>query len=191
MELPMTKATPTPLPDHGSEWGLAFLLLDLYGLVALVGVGTVVAFALTRFDRSVPPVVQYLFGGLLVASLGLAGFITLVAAAAGRFDLVGLLALAVYLPPLLVVRRRRGSTGGHLRALTAAGMAWSLPFLLGFGVLGAVGSVARGVPPALAGVAGVVIVVVGTLAVDSLDLIQAIEGREPRPATRLPENDSE
>lgn len=169
----MTQAT--PLPDHGSEWGLAVLLLDLYGLVALLGVGTLVAIALTRVDRSVPTVLQYLLGGLLVASLGFAGILGLLAAAAGRFDLVAVLALAVYLPPMLVVLRRRGTVGGRLRALTAAAMAWSLPFMLGFGVLAAVGGVVRGVPPALSGVVAVVIVIVGTLAVDSLELVQTVE----------------
>lgn len=44
-------------------------------------------------------------------------------------------------------------------------MAWSLPFLVGFGVMGVVVGVARGVP-AVTGPIGVTIVVVGTLAVD-------------------------
>lgn len=141
----MTQAT--PLPDHGSEWGLGFLLLllDLYGLVVLLGVGTVVAIALTRFDRRIPTVLEYLLGGLLVASLGFSGIVGPVVATVGRFDLVAVIALGVHLPPLLVALRRRAADGGRPRVLATAAMAWSFPFLLGFGMIGGIVCVARGV----------------------------------------------
>lgn len=91
-----TQATPTPHPNHPIGLALALLLLlDLYGLVALRGVGTVVSIALSLFGRRIPTILQYLLAGLLVASLGFAAFVLVLATSAGRFGFVAVIALGV------------------------------------------------------------------------------------------------
>ena len=70
----MTHASPTPVPDHGTGWGLLFLFLALYGLVGVVGLGTVVAMSLHRFERRTPTLLRYLLVVVLLGSLAVAGF---------------------------------------------------------------------------------------------------------------------
>lgn len=163
--------TPTPLPDHGTGWGLLFLLVDLYGIVTLLGVGTVVVIALDHLGREIPTSLQYLVLAVLLGALGVAGFIVLVAVRASRYDVVALLLLAVFLPLTLVVLRRRERTAGRVATVTRAAFAWSLPFLAGFGVIAFGGTVAQGIPPELTGTVGVSIVIAGTIVLDSSTII--------------------
>lgn len=163
--------TPTPLPGHGTGWGLLFLLVDLYGIVALLGVGTVVAIALNHIDREIPATLQYLVLAVLLGGLGVAGFIVLVAGRAGRYDVVALLVLAVFVPLSLVLVRRRGRRVGHVATVTRAAWAWSLPFLAGFGVIAFGGTVSQDIPPEVTGTVGVGIVVAGTIVLDSSTII--------------------
>lgn len=171
----MLQPTPTPVPDHGTEWGLLFLLVDLYGFVALLGAGTVVAVALCAFDRPVPKPLQYLLVAGLVGALALAGFVLLVAATDGRFDAVALLLFIVFLPLALSVSRRRGTGSGRLDTLAHAAMAWSIPALVGFGVVAFGGTRAHWLSPAMAGVLAVVIVVAGTIGIEHLPFFPETE----------------
>lgn len=164
----MTQASPTPVPDHGTGWGLLLLFLWLYGTVALLGAGTVVAIVTDRLGRRVPRSLHYLLVAVLLGALGLAGFTIAVAARAGTYDVVALLLLIVFLPLSLVVRRHRGSSRGHLAVLARGAMAWSIPFLVGFGVIALAGTRGEGIPPAVTGVVAVSIVVGGTVVVDRL-----------------------
>lgn len=167
----MTRQSPTPVPDHGSEWGLLLLFLWLYGVVCLVGAGTVVAVLADRLGRDVSRVLQYLVVAVLLGALALSGFTIAVGARAGRYDVVTLLLLLVFLPLALVVRRHHGTSAGRLAVLARAGMAWSLPFLVGFGVIALGGTRSEGLPPEVTGVIAVGIVVGGTVLVDELQIL--------------------
>lgn len=171
----MTQTTPTPLPDHGTGWGLLFLFLDLYGIVGLLGVGTIVTIALTQFDRRVPKVLQYLLVTVLLLALGLSGFIILVATTAQRYNVVALLLLIVFLPLTLSVLSRCGGNGGRLATLTHAALTWSLPFLVGFGVIAVVGTQSGGTSPEFAGGLAVAIVVAGTVFIERLPMFPDVE----------------
>lgn len=171
----MTQPAPTPVPDHGTGWGLLALLVGLYGVVGLLGLGTMAALALHRFDRRVPKLLQYLAVAVLFGALGLAGFTALAAASARRFDVVALLLLVVFLPLAYVVVRRRGTGHGRVAVLSRAAMAWSLPFLVGFGLIAFVGARGGPVPPVAAGVLAVVVVVAGTTGVERLPFLPAVE----------------
>lgn len=172
----MTQPTPTPVPDHGTGWGLLFLFINLYGIVALLGVGTVVAFALNHVDRRIPTTFLYLMGVVLLGAVSLSGFIVLLAGTAGRYDVVVLIVLIVFLPLTRVVLRLRGKVRRHVAILTCAAMAWSIPFLVGFGVVAFVGTAGGGITPAVAGVLAVIIVVAGTSMLDHLPIIPEIVG---------------
>lgn len=171
----VTQSPPTPVPDHGTGWGLLFLFIDLYAIVALLGVGAVVAIAITRFDRQIPKALHYLLVAVLLLALGLSGIIVLLATTAQRYDVVALLLLIVFLPLTLSVRRHRGRGRGRLAALTRAAIAWSLPFLVGFGVLAFVDTQSGGYSPAVAGVVAVSIVVAGTMLVERLPFFPDVE----------------
>lgn len=168
--------TGTPVPDHGTGWGLLFLFVALYGVVAVLGAGTVAAVTLTRLDRRQPRVLRYLLVATLLGALALAGFTLLVAAAAGRYEVVALLLLVVFLPLGGVAVRARGEARGRLGVLARAATAWSLPFLAGFGVLAFVGSRTGPVSPGVAG--AVAVVLVGTAAADRL---ASVSGPGARP----------
>lgn len=171
----MTQPSPTPVPDHGTGWGLLLLFVALYGVVSLLGLGTVVAVALGRFDRRVPRALQYPVVAVLLGALGVSGFIVLVAAAARRYDVVALLLLVVFLPLTLVVLRRRGAADGRLALLAHAALAWSVPFLVGFGVVAVGGSPGGGVPPVVTGAVAVIVVVAGTVGIDHLPVLPGAE----------------
>lgn len=162
----MTQPTPTSVPDHGTGWGLLLLFAALYGVVALLGVGTVAAAALHYADRPLPAALEYLVTVVFLGALGVAGFALLVAATAGMYDVVALLALVAGLPPALVVGRRRGSGSPLVARLAHAAMTWSLPFLLGFAVVAFAGTAGGGVPPAVTGALAVLVAVGGTVLVD-------------------------
>lgn len=174
----MTQPSPTPVPDHGTGWGLLLLFINLYGMVALLGFGTVVAIALNHFDRRIPSPVQYLLAAVLLGALGLSGFIVLVAATAQRYDVVALMFLIVFLPPTLVVIRSRGTVRGRSAIFARAAMAWSLPFLVGFGMIGFVGTRLGGLSPAVTGLVAVIIVVAGTMFVEHLPLVPNFDGNQ-------------
>ncbi|MFB6102162.1 MAG: hypothetical protein ABEJ73_06305 [Haloplanus sp.] len=164
----MPQPPPTPVPDQGTGWGLLFLLLDLYGTVALLGVGTGVTLVLRRFDRRVPTALRYLVVAAFLGAFGLAGFTVLVAATAERHDVVALLLAAVFVPPTLVGLRRRNTVPGRGALLAHVATTWCFPFLVGFGVLAGIGTQVSGVPPAVIGALATGIVVVGTVLVDRL-----------------------
>lgn len=171
----MMQPSPTPVPDHGTGWGLLFLFVGLYGIVALLGGGTVVAIALDRLERPIPTTLQYLAVAVLFGALGVSGFIVLVAASARRYDVVALLLLVVFLPLALVVLRRRGTARGRVAIFARAAMAWSLPFLVGFGVVAGAGTQGGSIPPEVAGVVAVSIVVAGTMFVERLSFVPDAE----------------
>lgn len=164
----MTQPTPTPIPDHGTGWGLLVLFLNLYGIVALLGVGTIVVLTMNQFDRQIPKILHYLLVAVLLVSLVLSGFITLVAGTAQRYDVVALLLLIVFLPLTLSVLYWRGRVRDWVVILTHAAIAWSLPFLVGFGVIAFIGTRTRGISPEIAAVLAVIIVVTGTLLIERL-----------------------
>lgn len=164
----MMQQTPSPVPDHGTGWGLLFLFVALYAVVAVLGAGTLLAFALRRFDREVPRTLRYLVVAPLFGALLVSGFAVLVAATAGRWDVVGLLALVVFLPLAVAGGRSRGPDHGWVEVLSHAGLAWSLPFLAGFGVIAFVGTRGGPVTPEAAGVIAAVVVLAGTVVVERL-----------------------
>lgn len=166
--------TPTPVPDHGTGWGLLFLFIYLYGVVSLLGVGTIVAYGLIQLDRQIPGAFQYLVGVVLFAAIGLAGFIVLVGATAGMYDVVAIVLLTVGLPLAFVMIRGRRRARSRLALMTRAGIAWSLPFLAGFGVVAFSGVQGRWISPLVAGVVAVLIVVAGTIIVDHQPVIAEI-----------------
>lgn len=168
----------TPVPDHGTGWGLLLLFVGLYGTVGLLGVGTVVAFVIHRLDRRFPRPLEYLLVAVLLGALGFAGFALLVAARAGRYDVVGLLLLVVFLPLAYVTLRRRGTTRRRVAILSSAAMAWSLPFLIGFGVVAFVGTQGDAISPVVTGAVAVVVVVAGTVGIERLPFVSAAE--QPR-----------
>lgn len=174
----MTQPSPTPVPDHGTGWGLLFLFVTLYGVVALLGIGTIVALAADRVGRRMPPLLQYLVVTVLLGALGVSGFIVLVAASAGQYDIVALLLLLVVLPLALVVLRRRRTARGRVALLAGAARAWSLPFLAGVGVLAVAGTLGGGVSPEASGAVAVIVVVAGTVGIDRLSFGQRTERRE-------------
>lgn len=167
----MIQPTPSPVPDHGTGWGLLVLFIDLYGIVALLGIGAILAMVAQRFDRSIPPPADYLVVAVLLGALGVSGFVVLVAIEAGRYDVVALLALAVFFPLSLLVLLRRQTGSGLVTLLCHAALVWSLPFLVGFGVLAVAGSPGERIPPAVTGGLVVTIVVAGSLLVDRLSWI--------------------
>lgn len=169
----MTPQSGTPVPDHGTGWGLLFLFVALYGVVAVLGAGTLAAFALRRFDRERPRPLRYLVVALLLGALAVAGFTVLVAAAAGRWGVVALLLLVVFLPLGGVAAGARGADRDRLESLAHAATAWSLPFLAGFGALAFVGTRGGPVSPAVAGAVAVAVVLVGTAAGDRLAAVSA------------------
>lgn len=171
----MTQPTPTPVPDHGTGWGLLVLFIYLYGSVALLGVGTVVAIVMTQFDRSIPKALHYLEVAVLFLTLGLSGFIIVVAGTAQRYDVVALLLLIVVLPLTLFVLRHRGSIQSRLALLAHAAFVWSLPFLVGFGVIAFLGTQSGSLSPEIAGVLAVIIVVTGTILIERLPFVPDIE----------------
>lgn len=164
----MMQASPTPVPDHGTGWGLLLLLVTLYGVVGVLGVATAGTFVARRFDGRLPPWLQYLVAGVLLVAVGVSGFTVLVAATGRLYDVVALLLLVVGLPLALVVLRRRRQVRGRLTLLAHAAMAWSLPFLVGFGVVAFVGRQGGPVSPVAAGALAVLTVVGGTVVVDRL-----------------------
>lgn len=171
----MTQPTPTPLPNHGTGWGLLFLFIYLYGIGALLGIGTMAVIALTQFERRVPKILQYLVVVALLGALGLSGFISLVAGTTGRYDVVALILLTVFLPLTLKVLFRRRRNGGRLAILTHAALAWSLPFLVGFGVIAVVGTSSGGISPEFASILAVIIVVTGTVLIGRLPIFPDVE----------------
>lgn len=171
----MTQPTPTPVPDHGTGWGLLFLFIYLFGVVALLGVGTVVAIVITQFDRRIPKALHYVVAAVLLLALGLSGFIIVVAGTAQRYDVVALLLLIVVLPLTLIILLRRGRIRSRLALLTHAAMAWSLPFLTGFGVIAFVGTQSGGFSPEIAGVLAVIIVVAGAILIEHLPFFPDVE----------------
>lgn len=109
----------------------------------------------------------------LLGALGLAGFSLVVAAAAQRWDVVVLLLCIVVFPVALVGHRRRDSTQGRAAVIAYAAMVWSLPFLLGFGVIAFVGTQGNSPSRAVTGFVAVSIVVSGTMLVDRLAVVPA------------------
>lgn len=171
----MTQPSPTPLPDHGTGWGLLLLFVNLYGLVALLGFGTVVAIALDRFDRRVPRTLVYLVVGVLLVTVGLAAFVVVVAATSGRYDVVALVLGVVFLPLAVAVLGRRGNGRRRLAVLARAAMVWSLPFLVGFGVVAFVDAQSSGIPRAVTGTVAVIVAVAGTMGVERLSVVPDVE----------------
>lgn len=159
----MTQPSPTPVPDHGTGWGLLFLFAYLYGSVAILGVLTSLAIVLRYFNKRVPQPLQYLSVVILLGALGISLFTLLVAGTAQMYNIVGLLVLIVFLPLAYVVVRRHRTDGSRLAIITHAAMVWSIPFLVGFGVIGFVGILATNIPPAVTGLLAVSIVVAGTI----------------------------
>lgn len=159
----MTQPSPTPVPDHGTGWGLLLLFSYLYVSVGILGVLTMSAFALRYFVRRVPQGLTYFSVITLFGTLGVSLFILLVAASAQMYDIVGLLLLVVFVPLVYVVVRRRERDGSRFAIIAQAGMVWSIPFLVGFGVIAFVGILASNIPPTVTGLTAVSIVVGGTV----------------------------
>lgn len=164
------QSSPTPVPDHGTGWGLLFLFIYLYGAVTLLGIGAIVAFGLHQFGRRIPAALQYLMGIVLLGAVGIGGFIVLVAATAQMYDVVALVLLIVFVPLTLVILHGHRRSNSQLAIIIHAAMAWSLPFLIGFGIVAFVGSRGSGISPVVAGVVAVVIVVGGTIILDRLSV---------------------
>jgi len=162
------QTSPTPVPDHGTGWGLLLLFSWLYGLAVLLGVGTVGVLLFSYVERETPSVLYYAVLAALLAILVVAGFTTLVALTAGRYDTVVLLVLIVFLPLSFSGVRRRGTDRQTVRRLAHAAMVWSLPFLLGFGITAVVTTTASGIPPIATGVTAAAIVLPGTVGLDRL-----------------------
>lgn len=171
----MIQPSTTPVPDHGTGWGLLLLFVYLYGAVAILGLATIVATALQYVDRDVPRPLDYLSVALLLGALGISLFTLLVAARAQLYDVLGLLLLVVFLPLGYVVVRRRGTDVSRLAITAHAALVWSLPFLVGFGVIAVGGTVAGGLPPEVTGPLAVIIVVVGTVILDRRPVYSPIE----------------
>lgn len=162
----MTQSSPTPVPDHGTGWGLLLLFAYLYGIVGILGVVTMVGIGLRYINNRVPQPLRYLSVIVLVGAVGVAVFILLVAATAQMYDVVALLLLIVFLPLAYVVVLRRRTDDSYLAIITHAGMVWSIPFLVGFGVIAFVSNLAGNIPPTVTGVLAVIIVVAGTIVLD-------------------------
>lgn len=106
------------------------LLAVLAGLAALLGVSALLAMVLRDRSDGGPAWISPLAVGLLVVVVGVAGFGVLVLfdeSAVGA----GLVVAVVFAPLLSVGLRHRPWTGGWRHRLATAGLAWSLPYLLG------------------------------------------------------------
>lgn len=171
----MTQPSPTPVPDHGTGWGLLMLFSLVYGIVVVLGAVTVLALAMRYFNKRFPKALEYLSLGLLVGALAVSVFTALVAARAQRFDVVGLFLVIVFLPLAYVITSRYGTERSRLAVATHAALAWSLPFVAGFGVIAFGGTQVSGVPPVVSGIVGAVIVLAGTIMAERRLFVPEIE----------------
>lgn len=171
----MTQPSPTPVPDHGTGWGLLLLFAYLYGIVGILGSLTIVTIGLRYINKRVPQPLQYLSVVVLLGALGLSGFVLLVAATAKMYEVVGLLLLIVVTPLAYVMVTQRGTKSSRLTIITHAGMVWSIPFLVGFGVIALGSNLAGNIPPEVTGLVAVIIVVVGTIVLDRRPLFSVGE----------------
>lgn len=162
----MIQPSTTPVPDHGTGWGLLFLFSSLYASVAILGVLTLSAIALQYFNRRVPQLLEYFSVVMLLGALGISLFTLLVAVTAQMSNIVGILLLTVFLPLAYVMVRRRGADGSRSAIITSAAMVWSIPFLVGFGVIAFAGTLVDPIPSAVTGLIAVIIVVAGTILVE-------------------------
>lgn len=162
----MIQPSPTPVPDHGTGWGLLLLFSSLYGIVALLWVLTIIAIALRYVTERVPQPLQYLAVVTLLGALGVSLFTLLVAATAQLYDVVGGVVLLVFVPLAYVVDSRRGTDVSRLAVITHAALVWSIPFLVGVGMIAVVATLASTIPPAVTGLAAVAIVLAGTILLD-------------------------
>lgn len=171
----MTQPSPTPVPDHGTGWGLLLLFSYLYVVVGILGILTISAIALRYFNRRVPQLLNYFSVVILFGALGISLFTLLVTATAQMYDIVGLLLLIVFLPLAYVVVRRRETDSSRLAIITHAAMVWSLPFLVGFGVIAFLGTLASNIPPTVTGLIAVIIVVAGTIILERQPEFSVVE----------------
>lgn len=121
----------------GDGFGAGFLTLTIVGLLAvlavLLGLTAAAAVALRRRTGSVPTVVPAVADALLVGVVVPAGFGVLALADEAPVG-AGLFVAVVFVPLVAVVIRHRESPGGWLGHLAIAGLAWSVPYLLGAAV---------------------------------------------------------
>lgn len=159
----MIQPSPTPVPDHGTGWGLLMLFAFLFVIVALLGALTGLSLAMRYFNKRFPKPLAYFSVLLLVGAAAISGFMMLVAARAQRYDVLGLIVFIVFLPLTYVIAKRIQIDPDSLTVIRQAALAWSLPFLTGFGVIAFTGTLFSGIPQMVTGIVAGFIVNTGTV----------------------------
>lgn len=171
----MIQPSPTPVPDHGTGWGLLMLFGFLFAIAALLGAVMVLGLATRHFKKRFPKPLEYFSVLLLLGVIAISGFTMLVAARAQRYDVVGLILIIVFIPLAYVIAIRFETDTDGLTIVRKAALTWSLPFLAGFGIIAFTGILFSEIPRVVIAVVAVVLVSTGTVMIERWLRVDDIE----------------